>query len=182
MALKKQWFKIKAPKTFGGGVIGSTPAVDENQLIGRVVEMALPDISKKYNQFHISLKFRITDVNEKAETELVGHEMQKERIYRMIRRGKRKVTAMGNFKTKDGVLLRVKTVFTLIRRVNTSLKDKARAKALEVIKKEAEKSTMEDLMKTIISYDLSKKIKSSVDKVYPCSGVEVYRSKVLEKN
>lgn len=180
MALKKQWYEIVAPKMFGEKVIGETPAVEPKQLVGRKVQTSIVEVSKDFSRFFVKLNFQITDVSgSKAHTKLVGHDVMNERIYRMVQRHVRRVDVIQDVTTKDKVKLRVKTVFTLARRVNSALKTAARAVARDVVEKSATQTNFEDFMQSVIQGELQHKLRRECGKVYPVSNVEIRRTEVL---
>ena len=87
LAIKKQWYEIVAPKMFGEKVVGETLAVEPKQLIGRKIETNLVELSKDFSKFYVKLHFQINNVEgNKAYTKLVGHDVMRERIYRMVKR------------------------------------------------------------------------------------------------
>lgn len=181
MALKKQWYEIVSPKMFGERVIGETLAVDPKQLVGRSFEASIVEVSNDFSRFFVKLNFKISEVSgSKALTKLVGHDVMNERIYRMVQRHVRRVDVIQDVVTKDGVKLRVKTVFTLARRVNTALKKAARKVAREIVDAEAKKTAFEQLMQSVIKGDLQHKIRKECGKIYPVANVEIRKTEVKQ--
>ncbi len=118
MALKKQWYEIVAPKVFGEKVIGETLCNDPKNLVGRKIEVSLLDLARDFSKFYIKLQFQVERIDgSRAYTKFVGHDCLRERIYRMVQRRARRVDIIQDARTKDGFLLRVKTVFILLMRV-----------------------------------------------------------------
>jgi len=182
MAVRKTWYEIIAPKMFGSGVIGETLAADSRQLVGRMMDVSLIDISRNYSKFYVKVRLRIDSVEGgKAHTKLVGHDVMRERVYRMVQRHGRRVDAIQDVVTKDGARLRVKTVFMLIKRVGTSTKDATRRLAAELVEEAAKKSTFEGLMNAIIAGDLQHSMKKACSRLYPVGSLEIRRTELLEK-
>src|SRR3989338_5995097 len=130
MAVKKSWYVIMAPEMFGGGAIGETLAADSRQLVGRMMEVSLIDIYRNYNKFFVKVRLQIDKIDgNRAHTKMVGHDVMRERIYRMVQRYGRRVDTIQDVTTKDGVKGRIKTVFMIIKRVGASAKSAARKKA-----------------------------------------------------
>ena len=180
MALKKQWYEIVSPKLFGEKVVGETPAVEPKQLIGRKIQTSTVEVSKDFSRFFVKLNFQITDVNgNKAFTKLVGHDVMNERIYRMVQRHVRRVDVIQDVVTKDKIKIRVKTVFTLARRVNTALKFSARAVAKDLVEKTASQTNFDDFMESVIKGDIQHKIRKDCSKIYPVANVEIRKTEVL---
>ena len=180
MAVKKQWYEIVAPKMFGGGVVGETLAADAKHLIGRVIFVSLPEISRDYAKFYIKLKLQIESTNgAKAQTKLVGHDVMRERVYRMVQRYIRRVDCIQDVTTKDGVKLRVKTLLILIKRVGTSRKDGVRKACKEAVDRIASETDFEALMFMIIKGELQNKLRKECSKAYPIGNIEVRKTEVL---
>ena len=182
MALKKQWFEIVAPKIFDEKVVGETPAVEPKHLLGRKIVFSMLDLARDYTNFYVKVEFQIDHVDgNRAYTKFVGHDVMRERIYRMIQHRIRRVDCVQDVTTKDNVKVRIKTVFTLIRRVNTAIKGATRAKCKEIIERIASETNFEDLAKMMISGKLSALVRKEITKVYPVSGLEIRKSEVLHE-
>ena len=182
MAVKKQSYEVMAPKMFGGKLIGETVASDVKQLVGRVLDVSLIDISNNYSKFYVKVRLKIDSVEgNKAHTKLVGHDVMRERVYRMVQRQGRRVDAVQDVVTKDGVKLRIKTVFMLIKRVGSSTKNATRKLARDMIDEAAKKATFEEFMNSIIAGELQHKLKKECSKVYPLGSIEIRRTELVKE-
>jgi len=180
MAIKKQWYEIMSPKLFGEKVVGETLAVDPKNLIGRKVAVSLMEVSRNYSKFYIKLDLQIDRVEGgKAFTKFVGHDIMRERVYRMVQRHGRRVDVIQDVVTKDGVKLRIKTVFMLMSRVGTSTKNSARSVAKEFINNFAGEKKFEELVELIIRGDLQSHLQKECSRVYPVSGMEIRKTELL---
>ncbi len=180
MAEKKKWYEILAPKMFDEKPVAETLAAEPEHLIGRTVEVSLLNLTKDYSRFYVKLLFQIERVEgDKAYTKFVGHDVMRDRIYRMVQRRVRRVDVIQDVTTKDGINMRVKTVLTLSRRVNTALKHAARKVAHDYMIHVAERLPFEDFMKIIIKGDMQKAIKKECGHVYPVTEVEIRKTELL---
>jgi small subunit ribosomal protein S3Ae len=184
MAIKKQWYEIIAPRMFGEKVVGETMAVDPKSLIGRKIQVSLMELSRNYSQFYIKLDLKVERVEgNRAFTVFMGHDIMRERVYRMVQRHGRRVDVVQDVTTKDGVHMRMKTVFMLIRRVGTSTKNSARTMAREAISEISKEKNFEDLMDMIIKGELQMQLKRHCSKVYPVGSMEIRKTELQpEKN
>jgi small subunit ribosomal protein S3Ae len=181
MAMKKQWYEIVAPKMFDEHVIGETLAVEPKQLIGRKLEVSILELVKDFSKFYIKLSLQIERVEgQKAYTKIIGHDTMRERIYRMVRRHGRRVDVVEDIRTKDGVNVRVKTVFMLLTRTGTSMKNATRAMAREKVKELGSSLTFEDMMESIIKGDFASEIRHYASKAYPLASIEVRKTAIME--
>ncbi|MBI3190351.1 hypothetical protein HYZ41_01460 [archaeon] len=180
MAVKKQWYEIVAPKMFDEKVVGETMAVEPKQLIGRTLDVNLIELIQDYSKFYMKMKLQIERIEgQKAFTKLVGHDTMTERVYRMVQRHGRRVDVVQDITTKDGVKVRVKTVFVLLKRVGTSMKDATRKVARQNVDDVLKDETYEGLMEMIISGELASIIRKACNKVYPVASIEIRKTEVL---
>ena len=181
MAIKKQWYEIMSPKLFGEKVVGETLAVDPKNLIGRKVAVSLMEVSRNYSKFYIKLDLQIDRVEGgKAFTKFVGHDIMRERVYRMVQRHGRRVDVVQDVTTKDGKKVRIKTVFMLIKRVGKSTKDAARKMAKDMVDDMAKEMTFEEMINSIIAGDIQHDIRKECTKIYPIGSIEIRKTE-LEK-
>jgi len=115
----------------------------------------------------------------KANTKLVGHDVMRERIYRMVQRYIRRVDCIQDVITKDGVKLRIKTLLILIKRVGTSKKDAVRVMCKEFVAEVAKETDCEDLMFMIIKGELQQMVRRACCKAYPVGNIEIRKTEVL---
>ena len=99
----------------------------------------------------------------------------------MVQRHGRRVDVVQDVTTKDGVKMRMKTVFMLIRRVGTSTKNAARSMAREEIDAIAKEKKFEELMDMIIKGEMQMHLKRFCSKVYPVGNMEVRKTEMFEE-
>ena len=180
MAVKKTWYEIISPSMFGSVSIGETMAFEPKNLIGRKIKVNITELGKQYQKFFMKLIFKIDNIEgSKAHTNFVGHEVTTERIYRMVQRRVRRVDCIVDTKTSDNVKIRLKVILILVRRVGTSVKNDARAKAKESVERLVKDMTLEALVKSMIEDQLQKNIREECKKIYPVGQIEVRKSEVM---
>ncbi len=182
MAIKKEWYEIVAPKFLGEAVVGETLTANPKILKGRTVEVSLMDITNDFSKFYIKLKLQVTDIDGKRlYTKFVGHDILKEKIYRMVLRRRRRVDSIDLVHTKDGKTVRIKTIAIVLRRTKTAIKDAVRAKISQMVKEAAEKHTIEELIKSVLDSELQRHLRDELKKIYPVGQVEIRKSEIIEK-
>ncbi len=182
MALKKQWYEIVAPKMFGERVVGETLAVEPKQLVGRTLQVNLMELVNDYSKFYIKIDLQIDSVQgQKAYTKMIGHDIMTEHIYRMVQRHGRRVDIIQDLTTKDDVRVRVKTVFVLLRRVGTSMKEATRKVGKEKVEEIVKDVTFEELVQMIIRGELAGEVRRACNKVYPVASIEIRKTEVLQE-
>jgi ribosomal protein S3AE len=152
---------------------------DPKSLVGRRIVVSLVELSKDFSKFYFKINFQVDKVDgNKAMTKLVGHECMRERVYRMVQRHGRRVDVVQDITTKDGVKIRVKTVFMLIKRVGKAKKDNSRKIAKDIVEKIVKESTFDELVSDIISGDLQHEIRKECNKVYPIGSIEIRKTEI----
>ena len=179
MAIKKQWYDIIAPRLFDEKKIGETLSADPKRLIGRTISVSLADLTGDYSKFYIKLLFQIERIDEKAHAKFIGHECMHERVYRMVHRYMRRVDCIQDVVTRDNKVVRIKIVFILLKRVNTSIKNSARNGTEKLLGRIAKEKTFDDFVKMMITEELQNAIKKEISKIYPVGNIEVRKSELL---
>ena len=181
MAIKKTWYEIQAPAYFDEKVVGETPASDPKYLIGRVVSVSLADLQQDARKFYLKFSFRVVEVDGKAKTIFVGHDITSERIYRMVQKYSRRVDCIQDIGMKDGSKIRVKTILTIPKRVSTSVKDNVRKYMKSAVENALSESTMDSFIRSVIDGTLQSAIREECKKVYPVGAIEIRKSEVLKQ-
>jgi len=177
----KKWFTVVTPKTFGEIVLGSTPAYDANQAIGRKLETTLYDLTGDYSMVYVHLYFKIIGLEgDKLMTRFVGHELSRDYIRSLVRRKSSKIDAITDVTTKDGYSLRVKGLALTTYNAHVSQKTEIRKIIWDVLSKRASESTFDEFVQDVIFGKLSNDIFENAKKIYPLRKVEVEKTKVLK--
>ena len=176
----KEWYSLHAPRMFNETEIGETPAGDPESLYGRTAEVTVQELTGDYSKMHIKLKFKVTDVDGGvAKTSFVGHSLTSEYIRRLTRRKKTKTDHVVDMTTKDNYILRVKTMSIADRRIQASQEEAMRAIIDSTLKEMGNERTLADMVKAIVSGDLSKDLAKACHVVIPIKRIEIRKSEVL---
>ena len=177
----KKWFTIVTPKTFGEIVLGSTPAYDVNQTIGRKIETTLYDLTGDYSMVYVHLYFKVIGLEgDKLMTRFVGHELSRDYIRSLVRRKSSKIDAITDVTTKDGYSLRVKGLALTTYKAHVSQKTEIRKIIWDILSKKASESTFDEFVQDIVFGKLSNDIFETAKKIYPLRKVELEKTKVLK--
>jgi len=177
---EKEWYEIVAPPMFGGAKIGETPALDSQQLLGRVFETTLGDIIEDFSKSHIKLYFQVKSVDgTKAMTAFVGHEMARDYVRSQVRRRVGKADDIATVTTQDGYRLRLSSMVTTVRRVQSTKIDAVRGEMRKVVVARAKERTFDQFVQEMVLGKLSSDIYKEAKRYCPIHRVEVYKSKVL---
>jgi len=176
----KEWYNVHAPKMFNEIVIGETPAADPELLVGRTAEVTVQDLTGDFSKMHIKLKFKITGSDgHEAKTAFIGHDLTSDYVRRLTRRKKTKTDHVVDVVTFDHFLLRVKTMSIAERRIQSSQEEGMRNIIAITLNQMAEKMTLSDMVKAVISGDLAKDLAKACRIVIPIKRLEIRKTEVL---
>jgi small subunit ribosomal protein S3Ae len=177
----KEWYNVHAPKMFNEIVIGETPAAAPELLIGRTAEVTVQDLTGDLSKMHIKLKFKITGADgHEAKTAFIGHDLTSDYVRRLTRRKKTKTDHVVDVVTFDHYLLRIKTMSIAERRIQSSQEEGMRQIIGVTLTHMAEKMTLSDMVKAVISGDLSKDLARACRVVIPIKRLEIRKTEVLK--
>ena len=176
----KEWFEVVAPPMFGSQKIGETLTTDPAQVVGRVFETTLGDLIEDFSKSHIKLYFQVTEVKDKqAATGFIGHEMARDYVRSQIKRRAGKMDDIATVTTKDGYKMRVSSMVTTLRRVQSTKLDLIHKDMRKVVVARATERTLDQFVQEAVLGKLSSDIYKEAKKYCPIRRVEVYKSKVL---
>ncbi|NIO37120.1 30S ribosomal protein S3ae, partial [Candidatus Bathyarchaeota archaeon] len=58
----KSWYTVLAPSYFGNVNLGPIPAAEPDQLIGRVIDSTLYDVTNDFAHQYLKMRFQVTEV------------------------------------------------------------------------------------------------------------------------
>ncbi len=170
-----------APKSFGEKEIGEVPATDVKLLVGKKVEVALPEVLGQTPKFYMKMVFKISRVEgNKAFTDFDGCEAAKEQIGRIVRKRLGKVESVNDIITKDNHRLHVKSIYILNRKTNRSVQTKVRALVGNIMEDYGKTATLDDFIKGVSAGVVQHKIKKQLNKVYPVRVAEIARVRTMK--
>jgi len=177
----KKWYDILAPKMFGEVKVGETIASNPEQLIGRVIETTMKDISGDFTKQHIKLRFQIIDVRgNNAYTRFKGQNLSREYMRSQIRRKSTRVEGIVDVSTKDGHKLRIRVIALAFGRAQTSQERAIRRILVDMIRKAAEERDLDTFVQEVVAGKISANMYREASKIYPLKRVEVRKIKVLK--
>jgi len=176
----KTWYNILAPPSFDNVTIADTLTDTPANLINRVTEISLQDLTNDFRKSHIKLYFKINNVEEtNAHTQFIGHTLTSDYLRRMIRRKRSKIDGVYDATTRDGATIRVKPFATTDKRIQNSQRKIVRETMKKTILDRANVSTLSEFIKSIIDGKIGSDIYKNCKKLYPVKRVEVYKTQVL---
>ena len=177
---QKNWYKVVSPPYFGGIELGFLVAKAPSDLLGRVVDATLYDITRDFTHQYLKMFFRITEITDKtAETVFTGHEYSAEYLRSLVRRRTMRVDGIMNITTKDRYRLRLAiSVFTL-NRIKTSQEREIRSIIRRIVREKAEILTFDQYVQEVVLGKIASDIYNEAKKIAPLRHVGARKSKLL---
>ncbi|MBU0536086.1 MAG: hypothetical protein KKE20_03920 [Nanoarchaeota archaeon] len=178
---KKRWHRILAPKIFNEQMIGETPSIDPNILLGRTVSVNLMSLTRDMKKQNINIIFEVKRVmGDTAFTEVKKFEIVPSSIRRFVRRGKQRIDDSFSAMTSNNRKVRIKPLIITKNLVTSSVSNAMRKKAKEMFVSRIRKLSSDILVQDIVSNRLQREIKNDLNKIYPLRICEI-RMLVFEK-
>ncbi len=176
----KSWFNVVAPSFFGNVDLGAIPAETADQLIGRVVEATLYDITSDFSHHYLKMFFQIVAMDGKtAKTQFKGHEYSRDYLRSLVRRRTTKVDGLFNLITKDGFKLRIAVSALTLSRIKTSQEQIIRNIMIKIVKEKAAALTMDQFVQEMVLGKIASDIYNESKQVAPLRHVGIRKSKLI---
>lgn len=177
----KEWYKVHAPRMFNEVEIGDTPSSDPSNLIGRIVDVTVQELSGDFSKSHIKVKFKVTSVDGYvAKTSFIGHDLTSEYVRRLTRRRKTKTDHVVKVVTKDGFTVKVKPMSISETRIQTSQEEAIRRIMNDTLMQMGVEMTLSELVKGIVSGDVARNISRACRVVMPIKRIEIRKTEVIK--
>jgi len=178
---EKKWVTVLAPSAFNNVPIAYLPITNDESAVGRVIEVTLFDIVKgDPSQHQFKLYFQINKVDGDTATSIFKrYEYAKEFLRSLVRRGSSLITFLGDFKTKDGYLFRIKIIALTQKKLNTSRKHALRLIARDVMTRTIPEMTIDQFIQATAFGKINSDILASVKKIIHVRHVGVEKTKLI---
>jgi small subunit ribosomal protein S3Ae len=176
----KAWYMIVAPPFFGNVELGTVPAEEPEQLIGRVVEATLYDITSDFSHQNLKMFFQINEIEGKTACTLFkGHEYSRDYLRSLVRRRTTKIDGLFNLTTKDGYKMRVAVSALTLSRIRTSQEKIIRNMMDKTVKEKAAALTLDQFVQEMVLGKIASDIYNEAKKVAPLRHVGIRKSKLV---
>jgi small subunit ribosomal protein S3Ae len=178
---EKRWVTVNAPDSFNNIPIAYVPITDDENALGRVIEITLFDILKgDPSQHQYKLYFQLHKIEgEIATTIFKRFEYSKEFLRSLVRRGSSKINFIIDIKTKDGYVFRVKVIALTHKPLNTSRKHALRIIARDVINKTVPEMTIDQFVQATCYSKINSDIMAAFKRVIKVRHVGLEKVKLI---
>jgi small subunit ribosomal protein S3Ae len=174
---EKRWYTIHAPQQFDRQELGETPADEPERVVGRNVETTLGDLKGDASENNTKLTFKINDVgSDSAYTEFVKHELTRDYLRSLVRRGASKIEAYITVLTTDDYRVQIQPVAFTTKDADASQEQAIRRTMIDLVEEAGEERTFEDLIDSVVEGRLSSAIYGEAKTIYPLRRVEIQKA------
>lgn len=176
----KQWYRIYASDTFHKAQIGETLSANPTELMNRITEVTLNELTGELSKTHIKLKFKITELEgNEANTKFVGHQLTSDYIRRLTRRRRSKMDGVFDVITNDGYNVRIKPMAIAEKRIQSSQQRAIREKMGTIVESYSKSKTLSELLMDMVNGSLSAGLFRECKLIYPVKRIEIRKSEIL---
>jgi len=174
---EKRWYTVHAPEQFDRAELGSTPADEPEKVLDRTIETTLGDLNDNASENNTKLTFKITDVgSDAAYTEFVKHELTRDYLRSLVRRGASKIDAYVTVLTTDDYRVQIQPVAFTTKKADHSQERAIRETMVDIVEEAAAERTFEELIDSVVEGRLSSAIYGEAKTIYPLRRVEIKKA------
>ncbi|MFC4406168.1 30S ribosomal protein S3ae [Haloarchaeobius iranensis] len=174
---EKRWYTVHAPEQFDRAELGDTPADEPEKVLDRTIETTLGDLTDNASENNTKLKFKITDVgSDAAYTEFVKHELTRDYLRSLVRRGASKIDAYVTVLTTDDYRVQIQPVAFTTKKADHSQERAIRETMVDIVEEAAAERTFEELIDSVVEGRLSSAIYGEAKTIYPLRRVEIKKA------
>jgi small subunit ribosomal protein S3Ae len=174
---QKQWYTLLAPEQFDRAELGETIAEESEQVLGRTIETTLGDLRDDASENNTKLTFKVNEVaSDSAYTEFVKHELTRDYLRSLVRRGSSKVEAHITVLTEDDYRVQIQPVALTTKSADESQEKAIRRTMIDLVEESARDRTYEELVDSVVEGRLSSAIYNEAKTIYPLRRVEIQKA------
>ncbi|QCJ47866.1 MULTISPECIES: 30S ribosomal protein S3ae [Haloprofundus] len=172
----KRWYSVLAPEQFDRAELGKTVAEEPEMVYGRTIETTLGELTDDAGANNTKLTFKINDVgSDSAYTEFIQHELTRDYLRSLVRRGASKVEVNITVLTTDDYRVQVQPVAFTTKKADRSQEQAIRRVMIDLVREAAEDRSFEQLIDSVVEGRLSSAIYGEAKTIYPLRRVEVQK-------
>jgi len=174
---RKRWYTLQAPEEFDRAELGETPADEPDKVLGRTIETTLGELQNDASENNTKLTFKVNEVaSDTAYTEFIRHELTRDYMRSLVRRGSSKVQAYITVLTEDDYRVQIQPVALTTKSADESQEKAIRRTMIDLVEETAREHTFEELIDSVVEGRLSSAIYNEAKTIYPLRRVEIQKT------
>lgn len=175
----KNWYSVLSPEILGTVNVGKTITSNPDNLIGRVIETTLGDVTRDFSKQNIKLKLKISRIGgDSAHTKFMGHQLTQDYLRSLVKRRSSAIDSNIDVTTSDGYKIRVKPTCFTLKRAHLVQIEGMRKQMNHIIAGRAKILNFNQFMEEAFNGKLSSIIYKETKKIYPLRRVEIRKTEV----
>jgi small subunit ribosomal protein S3Ae len=174
---QKRWYTVLAPEQFDREELGETTADEAEKVLGRTIETTLGDLQNDASENNTKLTFKINEVaSDTAYAEFTKHELTRDYLRSLVRRGSSKIEAYVTVLTTDDYRVQVQPVALTTKKADASQEKAIRRTMIDLVEEAGRERSFEELIDSIVEGRLSSAIYGEAKDIYPLRRVEIQKT------
>ena len=174
---QKRWYTVQAPEQFDRETLGKTTADEPDKVLGRTIETTLGELNNDASENNTKLTFKINEVaSDTAYTEFIKHELTRDYLRSLVRRGSSKVEAFITVLTTDDYRVQIQPVAVTTKKADASQEKAIRRTMIDLVEETVRERTFEEVVDSVVEGRLSSAIYSEAKDIYPLRRVEIQKT------
>jgi len=174
---QKRWYTLQAPEQFDRAELGETPADEPDKVLGRTIETTLGDLQNDASENNTKLTFKVNEIaSDTAYTEFIKHELTRDYMRSLVRRGSSKVEAFITVLTDDDYRVQIQPVALTTKSADESQEKAIRRTMIDLVEESAREHSFADLIDSVVEGRLSSAIYNESKTIYPLRRVEIQKA------
>ena len=177
----KSWYTVVAPNFLNNVECAEVPAQDEANLLNRVIQLPLKEITRDMGHVYTSIKLRVSEIRgKKAYAKFIGHTVAREYLRTLARRRRTPIDYVMWLTSKDGIEFKAKLLIVANGKCSDSQKKALRATAAKILKTNASTMDFGDFIRAVLFNKISMELLDKLQPIFPVARVEVWRTELKE--
>lgn len=173
---QKKTFRLLAPESFNSQLLGTTLALDPKNIIGRIIQVSMKELTDDRSKQHHNISFEVFDVEgDAAKTRFKKFIIAGSYLKSKVRKGMTKIDYVGDASFKEDTA-RIKVMIAAGSGVSSQQRKAVRAVVAKTIKNH-EESTIEDFVQMTVFGKLGTEIFHGIKNICHVHRVEVQEIK-----
>ncbi|WP_435154108.1 30S ribosomal protein S3ae [Haladaptatus sp. DFWS20] len=174
---EKRWYTVLAPEQFDREELGTTPADEPDKVLGRTIETTLGELTNNASENNTKLTFKINDVgSDSAYTEFVRHELTRDYLRSLGRRGASKIEAYITVLTSDDYRVQIQPVAFTTKKADHSQEKAIRRTMIDLVRDAVQDRTFKEVVDSVVEGRISSAIYGEAKTIYPLRRVEIQKA------
>ncbi|WP_324756877.1 30S ribosomal protein S3ae [Haloarcula montana] len=174
---QKRWYTVYAPEQFDREELGETTADESEKVLGRTIETTLGELQNDASENNTKLTFKINEVaSDSAYTEFTKHELTRDYLRSLVRRGSSKVEAFITVLTTDDYRVQIQPVAVTTKKADASQEKAIRRTMIDLVEETAKDRTFAEVIDSVVEGRLSSAIYGEAKDIYPLRRVEIQKT------